>query len=111
MNRIKKGDNVLVISGKDKFKEGVVLSVDPRAGTAIVEGLNIITKAVKKDATHEQGGLIKMPAPIRLCKLMLLDQKGKTKGVATRVRYEIDKSGNKVRVAKKSGNVIANASK
>lgn len=99
---IKKDDTVYVLSGEDRGKTGRVLSVDRKKGRAIVEGINIITKAMKPNARHPQGGLIKMEAPVRLCKLSLIDPKT---GKHTRVGFRIE-DGKKVRYSKKSGEVI-----
>lgn len=99
---IKKDDQVCVLSGDDRGKQGRVLSVDRKKERAIVEGLNIITKAMKPSARYPQGGLVKMEAPIRLCKLALVDPKT---GKPTRVGYRFE-DGKKVRYSKKSGEVI-----
>ncbi len=99
---IKKDDTVCVLSGDDRGKQGRVLSVDRKKGRAIVEGVNIITKAMKPNARHPQGGLVKMEAPIRVCKLALVDPKS---GKPTRVGIRIE-DGKKVRYSKKSGEVI-----
>ena len=66
---IKKGDNVYVLAGEDRGKTGRVLQVLPKAGRAIVEGVNIVTKATKPTAQHPQGGLIKKEAPIHISNL------------------------------------------
>lgn len=105
MNRIKKGDPVVVISGKNKNKSGVVIRVNPKEQTALVEGVNKIKRHQKKDQTHEQSGIIEKEAPIRLCKLALVDPKGKDKGKATKVKYLL-KDNKKVRVARKSGSEL-----
>ncbi len=99
---IKKDDTVIVLSGEDRKKQGRVLSVDRKKGRAIVEGVNIITKAMKPNARHPQGGLVKMEAPIRLCKLALIDPKS---GKPTRVGFRKE-DGKTVRYSKKSGEVI-----
>lgn len=99
---IKKDDTVIVLSGEDRKKQGRVLSVDRKKGRAIVEGVNIITKAMKPNARHPQGGLVKMEAPIRLCKLALVDPKS---GKPTRVGFRKE-DGKTVRYSKKSGEVI-----
>ena len=99
---IKKGDNVYVLSGDDRGKQGRVLSVDREKNRAIVEGVNIVTKAAKPSAKHPQGGLIKMEAPIQISNLALIDPKT---GKPTRVGYRIV-DGKKVRYAKKSGEEI-----
>ena len=99
---IKKDDQVYVLNGDDRGKTGRVLSVDRKKERAIVEGVNMITKAMKPNARYPQGGLVKMEAPIRLCKLALLDPKS---GKPTRVGYRFE-DGKKVRYSKKSGEVI-----
>ncbi len=99
---IKKDDQVYVLNGDDRGKTGRVLSVDRKKERAIVEGINMITKAMKPNARYPQGGLVKMEAPIRLCKLALIDPKS---GKPTRVGYRFE-DGKKVRYSKKSGEVI-----
>ena len=99
---IHKDDQVYVLNGEDRGKTGRVLSVARKKERAIVEGINIITKSMKPNARYPQGGLIKMEAPIRLCKLALIDPKT---GKPTRVGYRME-DGKKVRYSKKSGEVI-----
>ena len=106
MNRIRKGDLVRVISGKHKYSEGTVLQVFPKLDTAIVEGVNKVKIHQKKDQTHEQSGIFEKEAPIRLCKLALVEQKGKEKGRTVKVKYVINKDKKKVRVSKKTNNEI-----
>ncbi len=100
---IKKGDIVYVNAGEDKGKQGRVLSVNPSKERAIVEGVNIVTKAAKPSAKHPQGGLIKMEAPIHVSNLNLIDPKS---GKPTRVGYRVNDKGVKVRYSKKSGEEI-----
>ena len=100
---IKKGDNVYVLSGDDRGKQGRVLSVDRQKLRAIVEGVNFVTKATKPSAQHPQGGLVKKEAPVHISNLALLDPKS---GKPTRVGYRIDENGKKVRYSKKSGQEI-----
>ena len=102
---IRKGDTVKVISGEDKGKTGKVVSVDKEANKAIVEGVNIVTKHNKPNATNPNGGIIKKEAPLYISKLMIVDPKT---GEATRIGRKLDKSGKMVRYAKKSGEVINN---
>ena len=99
--RIKKSDTVIVVSGNEAGKTGVVRSVNRKEGTAIVEGVNVHKKAVRRTET-EQGGLIPREFPVRLCKLMPFDADAK-KGsrVATVV-----KDGKKVRQLKASGKTM-----
>ncbi|MDE6476875.1 MAG: 50S ribosomal protein L24 [Mycoplasmoidaceae bacterium] len=105
MNRIKKGDKVRVISGKLSTKEGVVLKVFPKNNTAIVEGLNMVKKHTKPSANAEKGGIIEKEAPINLSKLALVAPKA-PRGVS-KISYQINKSGKKVRIAKKTNTEIA----
>ncbi|MCE5228304.1 50S ribosomal protein L24 [bacterium] len=97
--RIKKNDMVMVISGKDKAATGRVLSVQPKKGTAIVEGVNIIKKHQKARNQNEQGGIVEREAPILLSKLMLADSKGR----AARFGVRTDAQGVKQRVLKLEG--------
>ncbi len=100
---IKKGDNVVVIAGDDRNAKGRVLSVDAKKNRAIVEGVNMVTKATKPSAQHPQGGLIKKEAPINISNLALIDPKS---GKPTRIAIKVTEDGKKVRIAKKSGEEI-----
>ena len=102
MNRIKKGDTVYVNAGNDKGKTGKVLSVDPEAQRAIVEGVNMVSKHTKPNAKQPQGGIIKKEAPSHISNLNLIDPQS---GKATRVGFKVE-GGKKVRIAKKSGEEI-----
>ena len=98
--KIKKGDTVKVIAGKDKDKTGKVLSVDVKNNRVIVEGVNMITKHEKPSMSNQQGGIVNREAPIDASNVMYLH-----KGTATRIGYKVE-DGKKVRVAKKTGEVI-----
>ena len=98
MNIIK-DDKVVVLSGKDKGKEGKVLSADPKGGKVIVEGVNVASKHMKPRKQGEEGGIIKMETPIYACKVMVVCPKC---GKATRVAHKMD-GDKKVRVCKKCG--------
>lgn len=99
---IKKGDMVYVLAGEDRGNTGRVLSVDREKQRAIVEGVNIVTKATKPTAQYPQGGLVKKEAPIHISNLSLIDPKsGKPTRIALR---RVD--GKCVRIAKKSGQEI-----
>ena len=100
---IKKGDTVKVIAGDDRGKEGRVLSIQASKNRAIVEGVNIVTKATKPSAQHPQGGLIQKEAPINMSNIALVDPKT---GKPTRVGVKIDENGKKTRISKKSGQEI-----
>ncbi|MBQ4385079.1 MAG: 50S ribosomal protein L24 [Kiritimatiellae bacterium] len=101
MARIRKNDTVIVISGNDAGKTGTVMSVDAKKGTAIVGGLNVHKKAVRR-TEKQAGGLIDRELPIRLCKLMPYDAEKKC---GTRVRTG-EKDGKKARVSVKSGKAL-----
>jgi len=96
---VRKGDTVVVISGKDKGKTGEVLRTSPKKGQVVVQGINLITRATKPGATNPQGGLVKREAPLDSSKVMLWDPSAK-KGV--RVGHTTLADGKKVRVSKAS---------
>ena len=98
--KIKTGDTVRVITGKDKDKEGKVLSVNGKKNTVIVEGVNMVTKHQKPSAANQQGGIVSMEAPINISNVMYLH-----KGKPTRIGFRID-GDKKVRVAKSTGETI-----
>ena len=98
--KIKKGDTVKVIAGRDKDKEGKVLSVNKKDNTLLVEGVNMITKHTKPSAANQNGGIIKQEGPIDASNVMYLH-----KGKAVRVGFQMD-GDKKVRVAKSTGEVI-----
>jgi large subunit ribosomal protein L24 len=98
--KIKKGDTVQVIAGKDKNAEGKVLSVDAKNGKVLVEGVNMITKHAKPSQSNPNGGIVQKEAPIDISNVMLL-----VKGKATRVGFKVE-DGKKVRFAKSTGEVI-----
>jgi large subunit ribosomal protein L24 len=98
--KLKKGDKVTLLTGKDKGKEGTISSIDPKAGKAVVEGLNISIRATRQ-TQESQGGRIPKAMPIALSNLALLDANGK----ATRGGFKMD-GENKVRFAKTTGDVI-----
>lgn len=102
MMRVKKGDTVVVIAGKDKGKKGTVVKVMPKVNRVLVEGVNVITKHQKPSAMNPQGGIINKEAPIHISNVMPLDPET---GKGTRVRFEV-KDGKKVRVSVKSGKEI-----
>lgn len=98
---IKKDDTVKVIAGTSKGQTGKVLSVDRKTSRAFVEGVNVVSKHTKPSATSPQGGIVKKEAGIHISNLMLV-----VNGEATRVGRKQDDSGNLVRYAKKTGEVI-----
>jgi large subunit ribosomal protein L24 len=101
--RIKKGDNVKVIAGNSKGQTGRILVVDVEKERAVVEGVNLVSKHSKPSANNPKGGILKQEAPVHVSNLMILDKSG----TPTRVGYQVDeKSGKKVRISKKTGEVI-----
>ena len=100
---IKKGDTVIVISGKDRGKKGKVLQVNRNSERVIVEGVNMVTKHQKPTQKVQQGGIIHQEAPVHVSYVMLYDSKAKA---GTRVRQQILEDGKKVRVSTKTGETI-----
>ena len=100
--KIKKGDRVVVLSGKDKGKHGEVTKSMPKDGKVIVGGVNIITRHRKPSQANPQGGLERTEAPLHVSKVAIEDPKT---GKPTRVRFE-ERDGKKIRVAAKSGELI-----
>ena len=100
MFKIKKGDTVKVIAGKDNGKEGKVISVDVKNGKVLVEGVNMVTKHSKPSAANPNGGIIQKEAAIDASNVMLVHE-----GKATRVGFKMD-GDKKVRYAKTTGKVI-----
>lgn len=97
---IKKGDMVQVIAGDSKGQQGKILEVIVAKSRAIVEGVNMVKKHTKPNATHPQGGIVEQEAPIHISNLQVLDPKS---GVPTRIGRKENAEGKLVRVAKKSG--------
>jgi large subunit ribosomal protein L24 len=100
--KIKKGDKVVILSGKDKGKHGEVVKAMPKDGKVIVSGVNVAVRHRKPSQANPQGGLERREAPLHISKVAIEDPKT---GKATRVRFE-ERDGKKVRVAAKSGEVI-----
>ncbi len=98
--KIKKGDSVKVIAGKDKDKEGKVIFVDRKKNKVLVEGVNMITKHEKPSAANQNGGIIRKEAPIDASNVMYVH-----KGKATRIGFKFE-NGKKVRFAKSTGDII-----
>ncbi len=100
--KIKTGDKVRVMRGKDKGKEGTVTKVFPKLDKVIVEGVNLVKKHQKPDNANPQGGIINKEAPLHVSNVMILDP---ADNKPTRIGMKIE-DGKKVRVAKKSGKVL-----
>ena len=99
--KIKKGDTVVVRSGKDKGRTGTVLRVLPKDGKVVVEGVNVAARHRKPSQGNPQGGIERSEAPLQISKVAIAGADGKP----TRVRFE-ERDGKKVRIAVKSGEVI-----
>jgi large subunit ribosomal protein L24 len=102
MQKIRKGDKVVVLTGKDKGRTGEVLRVMPKDDKAVVRGINQVRRHQRQTQSQE-GGIITKEAPIHLSNIALVDPKD---GKPTRVGFRVEKDGSKVRVAKRSGEVI-----
>jgi large subunit ribosomal protein L24 len=99
--RIRKGDNVVVIAGRDKGKTGEVISVLPKENRAVVRGINVVRRHQKQTASV-QGGIVTKELPIHLSNIALTDDAGKP----TRVGFRVEGDGRKVRFAKRTGETI-----
>ncbi|EKF40347.1 50S ribosomal protein L24 [Nitratireductor indicus] len=102
MQKIKKGDTVVILAGKDKGRTGEVVKVMPKDDKAVVRGINLVRRHQKQSAQSE-GGIITKEAPIHLSNLAVADPKD---GKPTRVGFKVQEDGKKVRVAKRSGELI-----
>jgi len=100
---VKKDDVVIVITGKDKGKKGRVIAAFPRENRVLVEGVNMVKKHTRPSQQNPQGGIIEQEAPIHVSNVMHIDPKS---GKPTRIGYKVLENGKKVRVAKRSGEVI-----
>ena len=100
MLKIKKGDTVKVIAGKDKDKEGKVIAVNAKKNTVTVEGINMVTKHTKPSMANQAGGIVQQEGPIDISNVMYVH-----KGKATKIGYKLE-NGKKSRVAKSTGEVI-----
>ena len=101
--KIRKGDTVVILSGKDKGKTGEVIRSIPKESRVVVSGVNVAARHRKASQVNPQGGIDRKEAPLHVSKVAILDPKD---GKATRVRFEVAKDGKKVRVAARSGEKI-----
>jgi len=106
--RLQKGDQVVVISGKDKGKKGKVMRFDGELNRVLVEGINLVKRHMRPNPRMQQGGILEREQPINASKVMLVDPKT---GKGTRVRTKTDDKGHKVRIAVKSGEEISSPRK
>ena len=98
--KIRKGDRIVVLSGKDKGREGTVIAVDPKTGKATVEGVNVARKSQRPVDQVNTGGIIDVNMPLPMSKLAVISPKD---GKATRVGFKVNADGSKVRVCKRTG--------
>ena len=101
MSKIKKGDKVVILSGKDKGRTGEVVKAMPKEGKVIVSGINVHARHRKPDQANPQGGIDRKEAPLHVSKVAIATADGKP----SRVRFEV-RDGKKVRVAAKTGELI-----
>ena len=101
--RIRSGDSVVVLTGKDRGKTGKVRTVLPKEGRVIVEGLNIVKRHTKARGPGQPGGIIEKEAPLHISNVAVVDPES---GKPTRVGFRFEADGSKVRVARRSGAVI-----
>jgi large subunit ribosomal protein L24 len=99
--RIKKNDTVKVVAGKDKGKTGKVVKIDRTAGRVVVQGVNMVKKAMKKRSQQDKGGIIEIEAPLHISNVAIVTKDGST----SRIGYKFE-DGKKVRFAKKTGEVL-----
>ncbi len=97
--KLKKDDTVKILAGKDKGKTGKILRIDRKQGFVYVQQLNMVKKAVRPKSQQEKGGIIEVEAPLDLSNVAAVTKSGEV----TRIGYSFDKNGNKIRIAKKSG--------
>ncbi|MDC7244858.1 MAG: 50S ribosomal protein L24 [Sphaerochaetaceae bacterium] len=100
--KLKKNDNVKVLAGKDKGKTGRILKIDQVNQRVVVQGVNMVKKTMKKRSQQDQGGIKEIEAPIHVSNVALLLKNGET----SRIGFRLEENGDKVRFAKKTGEVI-----
>lgn len=101
--RLKKNDTVKIIAGKDKGVTGKIIKVDPENERVYVQGANMVSKAMRKRNQQDQGGIVKIEAPVHVSNVALVINKS---GDTSKVGYKIDANGKKIRYAKKTGEVV-----
>ncbi len=99
--KLKKDDTVKVLTGKERGKTGRILKIDAENGRVLVQGLNLVKKAVRRKSQQDKGGIIEIEAPIHISNVALVTKNGQT----TKIGYKFE-DGKKVRIARKTGEVI-----
>ncbi len=97
--KLRKGDRVIVLTGKDRGKEGVISRVLPKTDRVIVDGVNVVKKHQKAKSASQAGGIIEVDMPMPASTVAIISTDGK----ATRIGYKFDASGNKVRICRRTG--------
>lgn len=105
--KLKKGDEVIVTSGKNKGKKGTIIKIIPKTNKAIVSGVNLVKKHIKP-TQYKEGGIEQKELPLNISNVAFIDPKT---GKATRIGYKILEDGTKVRIARKSGEIISEEGK
>lgn len=103
MAKIRKDDQVMIITGKDKGKIGRIINMNSEKNTVLIEGLNMVKKAYRRKRQEDKGGIIDIEAPIHISNVMIVDKKTNT---PTRVGMKVLNDGKKIRVSKKTGEEI-----
>jgi large subunit ribosomal protein L24 len=103
MARVKKGDTVYVLSGKDKGKTGKVLQVFPESDKALVEKINLMKNFDRPSQVNQSGGVVERETPVRMCKLALVTPKTLK---PTRIGHQVSKDGSKIRVSRRTGEAL-----
>ena len=102
VQRLQKGDDVIVIAGKDKGKKGKVMRLFNETDRVVVEGVNLVKRHMKPNARMQQGGILEREQPLAVSNVMLLDP---TTGKGTRIKVKTDEKGNKIRIAKSGAEI------
>ena len=97
--KLKKGDRVVVLTGKDRGKEGVISRVMPKSSRVIVDGVNVVKKHQKAKSATQAGGIIERDMPMPVSSVAIISTDGK----ATRIGYKVDAAGNKIRICRRTG--------
>jgi len=99
--KLKKGDQVMIISGKEKGKTGRIIKLNLEAGTVLVEGINMVKKAIKKKRQEDQAGIIDIEAPLHISNVQIMDKAGKPVRIASKIE-----GSEKIRVSAKTGDKL-----
>lgn len=101
--RLKKGDTVVILTGKDKGKTGKVVATHPKTNKVTVENINVVKRAIKPSQTNPQGGIVEKTKPVAVSNVAIVEPTSKK---PSKIGYSFDKAGNKVRIYKRTGKEI-----